>query len=222
MTFGEVDPPWWSDKPVAIVGGGPSLHGFDFGQLRGKFHVLAVKGVMFDLPWADAGFGLDLPDFRDWAERLGSLPFPVFWAFPGQTPTSGLRGRLPENVTALRRSRAEGLSDDPGMIHAGGTSGYGALNLAFLKQAKQIVLLGFDYKPGPKGEWRHNSEHYKSHGSQSPDALASWVKPFDAAAVQLKARGVTVLNANPGSLVTAFPRVTFAECRARLEWRMAG
>ena len=54
--YGKIGKPFWDDKPVAVVAGGPSLVDFDFEQLRGA-HVLAVKGSMFDIPWADAGFG---------------------------------------------------------------------------------------------------------------------------------------------------------------------
>ena len=39
--------------------GGPSLIDFDFEQLRGAT-ILAVKGSIFNIPWADAGFGMDM------------------------------------------------------------------------------------------------------------------------------------------------------------------
>ena len=42
--YGKIKQPFWDDKPVAVVGGGPSLSDFDFEQLRGA-HVLAIKDM---------------------------------------------------------------------------------------------------------------------------------------------------------------------------------
>src|SRR5262249_22760879 len=79
--YGKVTRPYWDDKPVAIVGGGPSLMNFDFNEVRGE-HVLAVKGSIFDIPWADAGFGLDMPRYNEWRERLAGLHARIYWAVP--------------------------------------------------------------------------------------------------------------------------------------------
>jgi len=50
----------WSDRPVALVACGPSMAGFDLNRLRGLCRIIAVKEMIFAMPWADEGFGLDL------------------------------------------------------------------------------------------------------------------------------------------------------------------
>jgi hypothetical protein len=146
--FSPVGPPWWDARPVAIVGNGPSLRGFDYLRLRG-FHVLAVKGQMFNIAFADAGFGLDIPRYVEWCGMLGTLSMPVYWA----TPNMRLLGEGPHApcVRFLRRIDLTDLSDDPAAIFSGGSSGFGALGLAWLKRARRIVLLGFEYN-GDYGE----------------------------------------------------------------------
>ena len=50
IPFGAVGPPWW-DGTVYLVGGGPSLRGFDFKRLAslGGF-IVGVNQAMFDAP----------------------------------------------------------------------------------------------------------------------------------------------------------------------------
>ena len=142
-TYGKISKPYWDDKPVAIVGGGPSLVGFDFERLRGA-HVLAVKGSIFDIPWADAGFGLDMPRYHEWRDKLANVQSRVYWAVPeDQLQKTGAPPS--KNVTFLKRLPGENLSDDPSEIYGGGTSGFGAVQICLHKHAKTIVLFGYDY-----------------------------------------------------------------------------
>src|SRR5580765_4838948 len=123
--YGKIGKPFWDNKPVAVIGGGPSLKGFDFEALCGC-HVLAVKGSMFDIPWADAGFGLDMPRYMEWRERLAALPCRVYWAVPEDQLTK--TGPPPsKNITFLKRLDGENISYDPGEIYGGGTSGFGSI-----------------------------------------------------------------------------------------------
>ena len=55
--YGKINKPFWDDKPVAVIGGGPSLLDLNYEELRGA-HVLAVRTSIFDIPWADAAFGV--------------------------------------------------------------------------------------------------------------------------------------------------------------------
>ena len=52
INFGTIGPRNWNTKPVAIIGGGPSLKDFDFTRLKDRFTVLAVNASMFDVPFA--------------------------------------------------------------------------------------------------------------------------------------------------------------------------
>jgi hypothetical protein len=208
--FGVVEGPLWHDRPVAIIGGGPSLNNFDFNRLRGA-HVLAVKGSIFTVPWADAGYGMDFPRYREWKTKLAQLPMRVYWAVPDD--------KLPEcidapNITYLKRKEGQGISDDPDAIFNGGTSGFGALQIALLKKARKIVLLGFDYNGdyrfGGKG-FHHNPEVYEHKRRQEASNWSMWASYFSAIEWIPRSRGVEVLNACHSSSITAFPKIDLDE-----------
>src|SRR5262245_47125888 len=100
MRFGAVREDW-SDKPCAIVAGGPSLIGFDFAKLQ-PFHVLAVKASIFDLKFADAGFGLDMPRYMEWVDnnKFAGTTMPIYWAVERNYGPIDQRPQ-PDNVTFL-------------------------------------------------------------------------------------------------------------------------
>ena len=172
VSYGAVSSPWWTDKPVAIVGGGPSLAGFDFRRLRPRYRVLAVNESLVSLPFRpDAVFSLD----NNWARhrcaemsRFRGEKFlavqDFYWPYVDQS------------ATMLRRLRRPRLSIDQGSIHICGTSGYGALNLAYLKRASEILLLGFDM--AGSGHW------HPEPGWGGEIALEPWAAAFDDAAAQ--------------------------------------
>ena len=211
--YGKITSPFWNDRPVAIVAGGTSLIGFDFERLRGA-HVLAVKGTIFDIPWADAGFGLDMPRYMDWRDKLANVQSRVYWAVPVEQIDK--TGPPPSrNVTFLRRLVGEGISESPSEIFGGGTSGYGSVQIALHKRAQDIVLFGFDYNPETavshttKGTpFRHNDQHYQRKMHQSAANWLEWSKHFETYLPYLADHGVRVYNACPTSQIDCFQRVS--------------
>lgn len=207
VTFGRVDGSW-SDAPAIVVGTGPSLAGFDFERLRGLGHVLAVKEAAWDLPFAEACFGLDIPWMRRRHDRIVGLAerMDVYLAIP---PVGLPIGH--EAVTGatylVRRRTCETFSDDPAEVESGGNSGFGAVNVAYLKGARQIVLFGFDYTKGhycPDRYAHHRPDHNAHYWPR-------WGENFRATRAQLRQRGVSVINASPASTVDAFPKLEIDE-----------
>ena len=196
---------------MAVIGGGPSLREFDFEKLRGAY-VLAVKGSIFDIPWADAGFGLDMPRYKEWRDRLSDLPARVYWAVPeDQLEKTGPPPS--KNITFLKRLAGERLSDDPSEIYGGGTSGFGALQICIHKRAKKIVLFGFDYDGnyGPHQAFRHNDQHYLKRREQNERNWQVWATHFDVYVPYLREHGITVVNACPKSAIKSFQKVQLAD-----------
>jgi len=215
--YGKISKPYWDDKPVAIVAGGPSLVGFDFEQLRGA-HVLAVKGSIFDIPWADAGFGLDMPRYHEWRDKLANVQARVYWAVPeDQLEKTGPPPS--KNVTFLKRLNGENMSDDPSEIYGGGTSGFGALQIALHKRAKSIVLFGFDYDGAYEAHtgFRHNDRHYEKRRAQSWANWDAWAKHFSVYVPYLNEQGISVFNACPSSAIACFQKVTLEDGIMRLK-----
>lgn len=203
--WGKVDAPWWSDKPVLVVGTGPSLKGFDLGRLQGLGYILAVKAAIHDLPFADAGFGLDLPWMKREYDFLSKLTMPLYLSIPVDHPENA---PAMENAIYLRRRRRhDGLSENPEEIESGGNSGFGGFNLATLKRAKLIYLFGFDYTGS-----HYCPEHYK-HQTPGQNAvyLSRWATNFTPAMPQLKRLGIKVKNASPNSNVRDFEKCTLEE-----------
>lgn len=197
MTFGRVDLDW-SDKPVLIVGTGPSLIGFDLSRLQGLGYVLAVKESVWDLPFADVCFGLDLPWMRRQGDRLQQLTMPVYLAVPDQHPPVK---RYTPSAIYLRRIRVgNGLSVNPEEIECGGNSGFGALNLAFLAGSRQIYLFGFDYTGSAYCPERY-THHPPHHNARY---LPRWGENFRGTIPQIEAAGISVINASIVSTVDAF------------------
>jgi len=197
VNFGAVGPPWWGDRPCLIVGTGPSLHGFDLARLRGLGHVLAVKEAYHELPFADAVFGLDLPWMEHERVQLTALAarLALYLAVPDDRAVD-----IP-GATYLRQLAGYHLSRKADTINAGGHSGFGALNFAYLKRAKTVYLFGFDY----------SGAHYYADGRYTRDQVKSysvWAAAISAVKPQLTHAGLNVVNVSPASLVQAYPKVS--------------
>ncbi|MFO0271378.1 MAG: hypothetical protein ACK53W_12690 [Gemmatimonadota bacterium] len=200
--FRTVGPRDWTRDIVAIVGTGPSLIGFDFDRLRGIGRVLAVKEAVFDLPFADACVSIDAKWFRRRGPALTDVLVPLY-----QAADEAWMGHVLPNATFLRYRRGEGLSDDPAELVVHGSSGYSAVNYAYLRGARRVVLLGFDYA---NRDGAHHYARYEWHGSANLNTryLPSWAAGYRSMLPQLARAGVTVINANPDSAMDAFLRMT--------------
>lgn len=215
LTLGKIEAPYWDDKPLAIVAGGPSLIGFDFNALK-DFHVLAVKGSIFDLPWASAGFGLDTPRYLEWLDggKFDRVKMPVYWAVdPTSLPVQSRE--QPACVTLIERQQGSTMSDDPRVIYNGSSSGFGAFNIAWLKRARRIALFGYDYKEEKTGPQHHNDQHYLKKRKQTPGRWKGWAMQFDQLTRQCEKAGVMVVNGCHDSQIEAFPRM---KPQQALEW----
>lgn len=194
-SYGTVSSPYWGE--AFLIGGGPSLRGFDFELLRRRTTV-AVNDAALHLPWATALFSLD----QTWVSKRER----EIRAFAGEkflAPPESLVGRI-DGVTYLRRCHDPGLSTDPSSICLGGNSGYGALNLAYLKRAKRIVLLGFDLSTENGRNWHVG---YQWNTSPRCHHFDGWARHFAEAAVILKREGVEVVNASADSVIDCFPKI---------------
>ncbi len=185
-------------EEALLIGGGPSLCGFDFDRLRGRT-VVAINDAMCSLPWAPVMFSAD----STWVENRQS----ELASFKGERYLAIARPTSISDVEHLIRGRGVGLSIQWPIVNIHGTSGYGALNLAFLKGAKTIFLLGYDYSQAN----HHWYQNYTWQGLGRDHVFEQWAKHFVLAATQLQAAGVKVYNACPESVITAFPKIKLGD-----------
>jgi len=181
---------------IYVVGGGPSLIGFDFERLRGK-RVIVTNAAYTDVPWAEY---LVFSDERFWQWNNTT---PEWAAFTGQKVTTWKRSP-PGIVRYSVASFGVKLARHP-MQLAGSNSGEKAINLAYHLRPQTIYLLGFDMKPNGNYHKRHKLEGRQAHYG------CKFVPSLNAMGHELLRQGVNVINACPDSGVSVFPRITLDE-----------
>jgi hypothetical protein len=199
----------WAKHPAFIVGGGPSLVGFDFARLRGHRSIgVNVAFYKFDptiifsmdtrcLNWILKGHyepkfpGL-LEKFRKstaykvWLMTyVASLPDEIFTVPTYRDYTAGLA--------------AFPLRSTDGIGH-GNNSGYGAVNLAACLGANPIYLLGFDCSRTTERSHWHDGHPIP----QNEKHLEGFIARFNHAAPTIAAAGIRVVNLNPSSALRCF------------------
>lgn len=203
--FDEVRAPWWTKKTVWVVGGGYSIKssGLDKDIIRSLPGVKVGCNKSAWLYDCDVLFTLDQHFARMHRKNIEKFIAQGGKAYLAAAPNDD--NQTIEGATYLIRRRNPGLSRNPADIY-GVNSGYGALGLAYLKRAKDIRLLGFDMRYGPKGQ-THCHNGYPWHNHNNARLMKQWSRAFAQAAVQLEADGVRVTNyiGNPVSLIEDFP-----------------
>src|SRR5690606_509189 len=117
-------------------------------------------------PFADLLYACD----GKWWDRYEGAP-----DFSGLKVTQDAGAAARWGVNRVPSENGNGLSLDPMRIHQGGNSGFQTLNLsAHLAGPGRRILLGFDMKPGPRGEIHHHGRHDGRLHNPTPDALRRW------------------------------------------------
>lgn len=184
----------WKGETVFILGGGPSLANIDCASIEGG-PIIALNNAYLLRPDADMIYFADRRWYRWNRDDLHR--------FTGNLIVS--RSFIPErdggsrvrDIKWIGRSVENDLSREPDQI-AGWCSGANAINIAFLAGASRVVLLGFDMKPG---NW-----HTLHQTPQTPSYFATRFLPsIEKIGQQAAQAGMGLINATPGSALTAFP-----------------
>lgn len=101
-----------------------------------------------------------------------------------------------------------GLSPTLDRIHTGKNSGYQALGLAYLFGATRVVLLGYDFSVGPRGERHWHGDHPKGLGNGGESRYTTWAREMTKLADDLALTDCKVLNASRRTALKCFRRVT--------------
>ncbi len=205
----------WKGQRCFIIGGGPSLKGFDFSKLKGEL----VIGINRAYEKADCTiiFSLDSRYYM-WIVRgkLGAEAKKKFEDFKGYKVWLNSASFIPcpEDIhlfNCIGGGRAFSWSLKNGL--AGGcNSGYGAVNLAVCLGANPIYLLGFDMKgDGKKQAWWHDG-----YPAKQPDSVyKKFIERFNNIAPELKTKGLQIINLNPDSALRCFEFGKFEDIRRK-------
>lgn len=205
-----IQPGAWAGQPAFIIGGGPSLRGFDLERLRGRGHVIAINRAIEFTPWADIAFFMDRTFYEAIkAGRLGEPAKKAWEEFAGDRVFLNLMGRKYDDVFSIRSAGRRGCSRSlkAGLFH-GNNSGVGALQLALILGAEPVYLLGYD--AGYEGQAAHFHSGYRK-------LVHRKIYESFAGEMSFCTKGMTaaerarVVNLNPSSRIRDFQFQTIEE-----------
>lgn len=193
----------WSGSRCFIIGGGPSLKGFDFSLLKNELTISVNRALEYIDP--SIMFFMDKETFYDplLAGEFGDEARSKFVTSKALKMCLNIQGhQYGYQVHSIPLSKTPHMTTDlKDGLFDGGNSGYAAVNLALVMGATTVYLLGFDMKgKDKKQQWFHGG--YKVVGSEK--VYPTWVKAFNEAEKELRARSLTVINLNRESKIKCF------------------
>jgi hypothetical protein len=192
----------WKGQRCFLIGGGPSLSGFDFSLLKGE-RVIAINRAFEQCPDADIFFSMDNRLYRwilngdiskemtrKWREFRGIKVFVDILNYPYGADVSYIFALGSEGYPSSLQT---------GIYHSN-NSGYGALQIALLLKANPIYLLGYDMNDTGR---THYHSGYPLRISLA--RMGSFRDGFKRLAPLIKQKGTSeVLNLNPASGLRCF------------------
>ena len=193
----------WAGDRCFIVGGGPSLIGFDFSQLDCERTIAVNRAFEYFDP--SIAFFMDNDTFykKVMDGKFGGHTKERFIAHKMKVTLNIACSQYEHGVYSVPISeRPQMTTDLKDGLFEGGNSGFAALNLAVCLGASPIYLLGFDMKTNGSGKqsWFHAG--YENPGKDS--VYRGWIECFNDAAPTIKELGIDVINLNPDSGVRCF------------------
>jgi len=179
-----------------IIASGPSLIRADAEALRHVGTGVAVNCAVFFAPWASHLFGADA----------------VWWRYyePKITWYKGTRISKTYKAAGVTSWRGKGWP------RTGGNSGHMAIQYAADLGAKNIALLGFDQqKTGGKAHCHADHPKAAKDGKRTNMAnaggIGAWPRLMARTSLDLKNRGVRVVNLSGATALKCFERMTTAQ-----------
>jgi hypothetical protein len=195
--------PEWKGETAFLICGGMSFAGVDAEMLRGR-RVIVVNSSVYTVPWADVLF---YGDERWELENRSAVK-----AFAGRVISSTYGNQHCNYVQFLSRPRPAdtppGLSANPSEAWMHHTSARGAINVLCHLGVSKIVTAGLDGGPDADGKTHHHRPHC---WGMNPQIWNLQRAELEAVQPDLAKRGVTLINASPGSRIPFWPIMSLSE-----------
>lgn len=198
----------WVGETVFIIGGGPSLIGFDFTPIKNR-KIIGINNSYRFGSWVDVCWFGDLKWFNWHKKELKTFSGTIAHC-NSKSFIKRLKWMIP-----YERGNPLGIDTRENMVSWNRCSGLSAINLAYHMGASTAVLLGFDMKHnGKQRNWHkdHKEECSLSHSDPMKDCAdrryrhyLSSCKHIKKDADRLKFR---IINANPDSAIQEFEKMT--------------
>ena len=185
--------PLFDQQTVFVLGGGPSLIGFDVERLRGR-RVFVVNQSIYLAPWADALFFMDQHWFdanRAAVEAFGGLRI---------TAARHSKAAAPDLLKRVTFTHGPEFVFGTGNLKFSRTSGHAAICLSIVMGAIKVVLLGFDMRIADGRSHFHDAYRNNADKLFRDDFLVHFTGWNDAA----RKCGVKIVNCTPGSALNEF------------------
>ncbi|TJU87613.1 MAG: hypothetical protein E5Y15_08410, partial [Mesorhizobium sp.] len=189
----------WPGETVFVLASGPSVKQLDLSLLKGR-RVIAVKSSWLHWPAADVLF---FADGRWWREKQLRPGVDTFAGLIVTTATEIADSR----VKKTKKVAPTALAEKPDTVALARTSTTGAINLAVHFGATKIVLLGVDGKLAADGQRHSHRLNWPWPKGGQPQAFADQMAEYRAIAPSAVKMCVEIVNANPDSAVTTWPRL---------------
>jgi hypothetical protein len=190
----------WLGQDTYVIGGGPSLEGFNWDLLLGKNTIGCNSAFRLGNRVCQVCFFGDRKWFEQYQMDLQDYAGLVVTSLPH------MEDHHPEWVRVCKREN-RGLHTD---ALGWGCSGVAATNLALLFGAKRVFLLGFDMRLGSTGK---TNWHEYVIDPPKPEVYTRFISGFNKIAGQLGSvfPGTEIINVTDGSNLKCFPTVSVAE-----------
>ena len=194
----------WRGETCFLIGGGPSLRGFDFERLRGRGRIIAINKAFMDAPFADMMFSMDHRFYKwlrigirrnmdDAKEQFANFAGIKCWVDIDNAHYDDIYFVVGKRGAEMAVSIADG-------IPPGNNSGYAAIQLAMCLGCDPIYLLGYDMS--------HDAGVSHYHGgypiAQREITVVRFRHKFESVAQRILKR-TNVYNLNPDSALRCFP-----------------
>lgn len=190
----------WTGRDVFIIGGGPSLRGFNFERLRGSATIGCNSAYLLGQPLCNVCLFSDIPWFEKNYAGLSRFKGDVV------THNPDLRAFAEPWLKYVPREDA-GVHKDK--IGYNTCSGGAAITLALLMGARRVLLLGLDCKPGPD---HHKNPNWHGKHVEIPDkeVFLKFDEGFRTIASEYQKvfPGTEIINLGPDSALTCFKQRT--------------
>ena len=191
----------WKDRDVYIIGGGPSLEGFDWELLREEYTIGCNSAFRLGYPICNMCIFGDAKFWDAYQEELLNFTGPVF------TNCATVITRAPQWLYTSPRKNNGLFTDALGWA---GNTGSSAINLAIQLGAKRVLLLGFDMALNEEGQ---NNWHKYGLDNVGEAQFTRFKNGFKGVVADWKEKfsEVEIINLNPQSALTGFPKMSFED-----------
>lgn len=191
--------PIWEGEDVFVIGGGPSLKGFDWEKLNGRKLIgCNDAAIILGAEKCPVCFFADLKWYEKNVSNLQQ------YVDEGGFVVTHCRQLIPRRIPWLKvmEKQSYGLYKDA--LGFGGNSGCSAVNLALILGACRVLMLGFDCKLGASSHW-HDRTIGTPQAGHYVRFLLGWKRLSQDLSRVFPDR--QVINLTPDSAIPYFPKV---------------